>query len=78
MLLSLTQGTILHETLHNLTGLYDFVPNKWRQDFGYQAPYDLKTLFGMEAQPGVDPDPDRTVDITILLQGMDCAAWPPQ
>jgi len=35
VLASLTQGTILHETLHNLTGLPDFVPTQWRQDYGY-------------------------------------------
>jgi hypothetical protein len=71
----LTQGTVLHETLHNLTGLYDFVSTQWRQDYGYQTPYDLKTLLGIETTPGVDPDPTgSTTDITTTLVNNGCAA----
>ncbi|MGA9185851.1 MAG: hypothetical protein WBZ32_11185 [Candidatus Acidiferrales bacterium] len=71
---NLTQGTILHETLHNLTGLDDCVPTQRRQDYGYQAPFDLKTLLGIETTPGVDPDPTgSTTDITKKLVSQRCA-----
>lgn len=73
VLAGVTQGTVLHETLHNLTGLGDFVPTQWRQDYGYQAPYDLKTLLGIETTPGVDPDPNgSTTDITKKLVDNGC------
>src|SRR5262249_6899480 len=52
----LTQATILHENLHNLTGLQDFVEQNWRSLYGYQPPYDLKTFVGIELSPGVDPN----------------------
>jgi len=74
-LATLTQGTILHETLHNLTGLEDFVQGDWRTSYGFQPPYDLKTLLGIETTPGVDPDPaGSTIDITNVLQQNQCAA----
>ena len=50
----LTQGTILHEALHNMTGLYDFVGQDERNLYGYQPPYDLKTFVGIEPTPGVE------------------------
>lgn len=75
VLTNLTQATILHEVLHNLTGLEDFVPSDWRQEFGFQPPYDLKTLLGIETTPGVDPDPNgSTTDITRKLVDNGCAA----
>jgi hypothetical protein len=70
---SLTQGTILHEVLHNLTGLLDFVPQNWWTLYGYQPPYDLKTFVGIELTPGVDPNPGTTKDITIQLVSKGCA-----
>jgi hypothetical protein len=71
----LTQGTILHETLHNLTGLEDFVTTEWRRDYGFQPPYDLKTFVGIETTPGVEPDPtSSTTDITNKLEDQNCAA----
>ena len=70
----LTQGTILHESLHNLTGLSDFIEKGWRSLYGYQPPYDLKTFVGIELVPGVDPDPSgSTVDITTQLVSKGCA-----
>ena len=69
----LTQGTILHEALHNLTGLYDFMLGDWRTLYGYQPPYDLKTFVGIEPIPGVDPSPGSTHDITIQLVTQGCA-----
>jgi hypothetical protein len=70
----LTQGVILHEALHSMTGLLDFVSTEWRKDYGYQPPYDLKTLVGIETTPGVDPNPTTTNDITITLVNNGCAA----
>ena len=70
----LSQGTILHETLHNLTGVEDFVDTEWRQLYGYTPPYDLKSVVGIEKTPGVDPDPKGfTHDITIQLEKNGCA-----
>jgi hypothetical protein len=70
---SLTQGAVLHEALHNLTGLLDFVDLDWRSPYGYQPPYDLKTFVGIEPSPGVDPNPSTTNDITIQLRLKGCA-----
>jgi hypothetical protein len=70
----LTQGTILHETMHNLSGLDDFVSSDFRTLFAFPAPYDLKTLLGIEPTPGVDPTPGSTIDITAQLQQNQCAA----
>ncbi|MGP8176261.1 MAG: beta strand repeat-containing protein [Terracidiphilus sp.] len=72
-LTGLTQGTILHEALHNLTGLLDFVPQDWRSLYGYQPPYDLKTFVGIEVVPGADPNTGTTKDITIQLRLKGCA-----
>jgi hypothetical protein len=70
----LTQGEILHEALHNLTGLYDFVELKWRSLYGYQPPYDLKTFVGIELTPGVDPNSTgATNDISKALLTNGCA-----
>ncbi len=68
----LTQGTILHETLHNLTGLEDFLGLNERD--GVQPPFDLKTLVGIETAPGVDPNSGTTTDITSQLVTNGCAA----
>jgi hypothetical protein len=70
---TLTQATILHEVLHNITGLYDFVPLNLRTAYGYQSPYDLKTFVGVELYPGVDPDPTTTNAITVQLRSKGCA-----
>jgi len=70
---SLTQSTILHEALHNLTGLFDFVPTNLRQAYGYAPPFDLKTLVGIEPNPGVDPNPGNTNDISNQLRSQGCA-----
>jgi len=71
----LTQGEILHEALHNLTGLNDFWDTASRNMYHIGAPYDLKSLLGLEVAPGVDPDPQgRTIDITNILQQNQCAA----
>jgi len=67
----LTQGTILHEVLHNLTGLEDFLDLDERT--GVQPPFDLKTLVGIETSPGVDPKPGTTIDITKQLEVKGCA-----
>jgi hypothetical protein len=72
-LMSITQGTILHEVLHNLTGLFDFVDLDWRSRYGYQPPYDLKTFVGIEPKPGADPKPGSTNDITVQLRTNGCA-----
>ena len=70
----LSQGTILHEALHNLTGLYDFLSLKMQLDYNYSQPADLKTLLGLETSIGVDPDPNgSTIDITRILEANNCA-----
>jgi hypothetical protein len=69
----LTEGTILHEAMHNLTGLYDFVPTETRQFYDYQAPFDLRSLLGLETTPGVDPTAGSTIDITTSLVQNQCA-----
>jgi hypothetical protein len=75
VLAPLTQGIILHETLHNMTGLFDFVPSNIRTMYPYQPPYDLKTFVGIETTPGVNPDPlGSTNDITTTLVNNGCAA----
>jgi len=68
----LNQGTILHEALHNLTGLEDFVDTFARQHFGIT--YDLKQFVGIETTPGVNPSSTQaTTDITNQLQKEGCA-----
>jgi hypothetical protein len=70
----LTQGTILHEALHNLMGLLDWVPQPWWALYGCQPPYDLKNFLAMEKPPGTDPDPDHgTMDVTTKLEAQGCA-----
>jgi len=66
----LTQGTILHEVLHNLTGLADFESIDLATGF---HPLDLKTFVGIENAPGVDPNPSVTSDITTQLEVQKCA-----
>ena len=67
-------ATILHETLHNLTGVGDFLPLMRR--LGTTLPYDLKTFVGLETLPGIDPDKSRTTDISDRLREVGCA--PPE
>jgi hypothetical protein len=64
-----TQGTVFHETLHNLTGLTDFLPLNLRS--GTSAPFDLKTFVGVETTPGVNPSQGST-DITEKLKEEGC------
>jgi hypothetical protein len=69
----ITQGTILHELLHNLTDLEDFVSSASRQEAGVAPPFDLKTFVGIETTPGVDPAPDgSTSDIAKKLEDEGC------
>jgi len=72
-LASLTQSTILHEVLYNMPGLYDFVSLDWRNLYGYQPHYDLKTFVGVEVTPGIDPNPKTTSDIGVQLRAKGCA-----
>ena len=69
----LTQATILHESLHNLTGLYDFVDEDSRTRYGYQPPYDLMTFVAVEPVPGVVPTPSSTIIISRQLVSQGCA-----
>jgi hypothetical protein len=67
----LTQATILHEVLHNLTGLPDWLRSD--QLRGSSHPVDLKDFLGMEFQLGVDPDLNHgTIDITNRLKAKQC------
>jgi len=68
-----SQGTILHESVHNLTGLADFASTADRSIFHIPSPYDLKTLIGIETKPGRNPNPDETEDITQHLVANGCA-----
>ena len=76
-LAGLTQATVLHESLHNLTGLSDFIGLDWRNLYPYRAPWDLKTFVGIEPEQaplaGIDPNPGTTNDISIQLRAKGCA-----
>jgi hypothetical protein len=72
LLSQVTQATLLHEALHNLTGLHDFLGG--RQRLGLAAPVDLKTFVGIEPVPNVDPNPGRSTDINDQLRAKSCVA----
>jgi len=58
MLKHLTQGTILHEALHNLTGLEDIMPlNK-----DGVRPLDLKTFVGIPSTIGPTDDINKQLE----------------
>jgi hypothetical protein len=67
----LTQADILHEAMHNLTGLHDFLRMDYRK--GAPSVADLKTLLGIEKVAGRDPHPRSTEDISDELKKNRCA-----
>lgn len=67
-----SQATILHEALHNLTGLHDFLDLDQR--IGTPPPFDLKTFMGLELKPGINPRPRDTTDISEKLKEVMCVA----
>jgi hypothetical protein len=75
----MTEGTVLHEALHNRTGLEDTIGLANHQFVPY--PFDLKTFLGIfKRDPitnaiilGGDPAPGVTADETQKLVKKGCA-----
>jgi hypothetical protein len=66
-----TEGTILHETLHNLTRLEDFVGTDARAN--ELPPFDLQTFVGSQITVGVDAFNGSSIGITHKLVVKGCA-----
>jgi len=67
-----TESTILHETLHNLTGFEDYLDPGNRE--GVASPFHLKAFVGiLDKRPGEDPFPGNTLVISQKLVAKGCA-----